>query len=314
MQNKLAPIGLSTYGRLPHVRQTILALQKNELAKQSELFIFSDAPKAGDEEKVEAVRRYLRTIDGFKDVHLFEREQNDRVLNNRGGMRMLLEKYGRMIFLEEDIITAPSFLSFMNHALNEFKDDPRIFAVNGYTPPISIPADYLSPVMLLPRFAAWGFAIWKEKFDEIIMDITPEMYHELRHDKEILNQYCVGGNDVITQMWLQSHGYIDALDVRIDYTMFIKGRQYVVCPTKSLAHSTGCDGSGEHWVYSTSKYDVEIDVAPKSVEVEYGIQPDVRIIKNLSKFYALTLKDKLIKLAMDIGLYRKPRSRKGLWN
>lgn len=314
MQNNLAPIGMSTYGRLQHVQQTIAALQKNELAMQSELYIFSDAPKAGDEERVEAVRRYLRTVDGFKAMHLFEREKNDRVANNRGGMRMLLEKFGKMIFLEEDIVTAPSFLSFMNEALDKYKDDPRVFAVNGYTPPVYIPEDYQSPVVLLPRFAAWGFGMWKEKFDEIIMDITPVMYRELRSDSQRLMQYCVGGNDVVTQLWLQVHGYINALDVRNDYTMFVKGRQYVVCPTKSLAHTTGCDGSGEHWGQATAKHDVEMDLAAKSVGVEQGVQPDVRIIKQLSEFYALTRKGKLIKLAMDLGLYPKLRSVNRLWS
>jgi len=303
MLNDLAPIGISTYGRLLHVQQTIAALQKNPLARQSELYLFSDAPKAGDEEKVDAVRRYLRTVDGFKAVYLFEREKNDRVANNRDGMRMLLEKYGKMIFLEEDIITAPSFLLFMNEALNECKDDPKVFAVNAYTPPIDIPSDYQARVVLLPRFAAWGFGIWKEKFDEILMDITPEMYRELRSDKQKMKQYCLGGNDVVTQLWLQAHGYINALDVMIDYTMFVKGRQYVVCPTHSLAHSIGCDGSGEHWVRATKKYDVKLDVSDEARPVESGVQPDDRIMEQLRLFYKLGLRDKLALLAMDHGLY-----------
>ena len=313
MQSDLTPIGLSTYGRLRHVQQTVAALQKNELARESELFIFSDGPKAGDEKKVEAVRRYLRTVDGFKAVHLFERERNDRVANNRGGMRMLLEKYGKMVFLEEDIVTAPSFLSFMNEALEKYKDDPRVFAVNGYTPPIAIPGGYQSPVILLPRFAAWGFGMWKEKFDEIVMEITPEMYHELRSNRTRFEQYCQGGVDIITQLWLQAHGFINALDVRIDYTMFVKGRQYVVCPAQSLAHSTGCDGSGEHWVQATVKHDVQMDLESKSVGVELGIQPDARVIKQLGKFYALTPKGKLIKFAIDLGLYRMFKLLKQRW-
>jgi len=303
MRNKLAPIGLSTYGRLQHVRQTIVALQKNELAKESELYIFSDGPKVGDAEKVEAVRRYLRTVDGFKAVHLYERERNDRVANNRGGMRMLLEKYGKMIFLEEDIVTAPSFLSFMNDALNEYKNDPRIFAVNGYMPPIGIPSDYSNPVVLLPRFAAWGFGIWKEKFEEIIMDITPEMYEDLNADKQRLKQYCEGGNDVITQLWLQAHGYINALDVRIDYTMFVKERQYVVCPSRSLTHTTGCDGSGEHWVEETNKYDVKMDISSTSISLARVLEPDAQVMNKLQAFYALTPKGRLIRSAMDVGLY-----------
>ena len=57
MLNDLAPIAVSTYARPQHLQQTIAALQKNTLAQQSELFVFSDAPKPGDEDKVEAVRR-----------------------------------------------------------------------------------------------------------------------------------------------------------------------------------------------------------------------------------------------------------------
>jgi len=41
----LAPIVLFVYNRPDHTRQTVEALQKNELAKESELFIYSDAAK-----------------------------------------------------------------------------------------------------------------------------------------------------------------------------------------------------------------------------------------------------------------------------
>jgi len=41
----LAPIVLFTYNRPWHTRQTVEALKKNELAQDSELFIFSDGWK-----------------------------------------------------------------------------------------------------------------------------------------------------------------------------------------------------------------------------------------------------------------------------
>lgn len=309
----LAPIGLSTYARLQHVQETIIALQKNTLAKDSELYIFSDAARVGDEEKVDAVRKFLHTIKGFKSVNIFERLENNRYLNNLEGRKLLLERHGKMIFLEEDIITSPNFLSFMNHALNYYRNDPRVFAINGYMPPIIIPSDYQKSTIMLPRFAAWGFGIWKEKFDEIIMDITPQMYHELNNNFINLQQYCVGGNDAITQLWLQANGIINALDVRIDYTMFVEGRQYVICPTKSLAHSIGCDGSGEHWIRPTNKHDVEIDTKSTYVQIESSAEPDARIIFELSKFYSLTFKGKLIKIVMDWGLYSCLRYLKKFW-
>ena len=82
--NDLSPIGLSTYSRLEHVMRTVSALKNNTLAKHSELHIFSDAAKPGDELKVKAVRDFLKTIDGFKQVFIYEREQNNRIANNGG--------------------------------------------------------------------------------------------------------------------------------------------------------------------------------------------------------------------------------------
>ena len=72
----LAPIVLFTYNRLWHTSQTIEALQKNELATESELFIFSDASKdEKDIEKVKQVRDYFKTINSFKKVIIIEKKR-----------------------------------------------------------------------------------------------------------------------------------------------------------------------------------------------------------------------------------------------
>ena len=53
----ISPIVLFVYNRPWHTRQTVEALQKNELAEDSELFIFSDGPKhVAAEEAVREVR------------------------------------------------------------------------------------------------------------------------------------------------------------------------------------------------------------------------------------------------------------------
>src|SRR4051812_27807168 len=75
---RLAPIALFVYNRPEHLRQTVEALAKNELAEQSELFVFSDGPKSErDAESVEEVRRYLRGLDaGFKNMQVVEQQVN----------------------------------------------------------------------------------------------------------------------------------------------------------------------------------------------------------------------------------------------
>ena len=63
---QLAPVGIATYSRLSHIKKTVESLQQNTLATQSELYIFSDAPKKCDEEIVLKIRKYIHTIKGFK--------------------------------------------------------------------------------------------------------------------------------------------------------------------------------------------------------------------------------------------------------
>ena len=163
----LAPIGISTYSRLSHLKKTIEALQKNILASNTLLYIFSDAPKPGDEEIVQKVRNYIKSIEGFKEIYILEREINDRVSNNRGGLKYLLKKYGKAIFLEDDIITAPGFLQYMNDALDYYEKHQNIISITGYTPPINIPYDFSKDFFILQRFNGWGAGFWLNKYQLI---------------------------------------------------------------------------------------------------------------------------------------------------
>jgi hypothetical protein len=259
MPNDLAPIGVSTYVRLQHLQQTIAALQKNTLAQQSELFVFSDAPRPGDEERVAAVRRYLRTVDGFREVHIIERTENGRVANNRNGMRMLLDQYGRMIFLEEDVVTAPAFLSFMNQALTTYKNNDRVFAMTGYCPPIDAHLYVRSDAFLLPSCNYWGFAIWRERFDQVRVEIpTWEIFKTFGNPCSMAS-YINAGVDVPYMFLLDAQGVMDALDIKFSFEMLKKG-SYVLVPTVSLSTNIGFDGSGAH-CGTERKYDTVISKA-----------------------------------------------------
>ena len=103
-----APIVLFVYNRLKHTRLTVEALQKNELANQSELFIYSDAAKSSNEQsEVYNVRKYIDNIDGFKKVTIFKREKNLGLDNSIiDGLTNILNKYGRIIVLEDDLVTS----------------------------------------------------------------------------------------------------------------------------------------------------------------------------------------------------------------
>lgn len=190
--NSLAPILLSTYTRLAHLKVTLDFLAKNDLAKSSHLYILSDGAKPGDEEKVNQIRDYLSTLSGFLEITVIERETNyGRVNNVRPFMHDLLEKFGKLIYLEDDIKTAPGFLTYINRGLTDFEFDEKVVLVSGFTP-----NNYSGEfnAYFSPRIEGWGAGIWHAKFLEIIQHIPS--WGEMKHDKNLLKEIANFGADI----------------------------------------------------------------------------------------------------------------------
>jgi hypothetical protein len=191
------------------------------------------------------VREFLRTIDGFKRVELIARRENNRVFNNRQGIRMLLDEYGKIIFLEEDVVTAPSFLSFMNQALDAYQDNPKIFSIAGYCPPIEIPDDYPYDAFFHPRFNPWGCGMWKDRYDLIDMHISPQVMRAIFLNPARLYRFSRGGLDMLPLTLKNYFGFGDGLDVKIFTQQFLMG-MITVYPVRHLVDNIGVDGSGMH--------------------------------------------------------------------
>jgi len=242
----LAPIGLSTYKRISHLKKTIEALKKNKLAEESELYIFSDAPKPGDESEVKAVRDYIRTICGFKKVYVIERKKNNIVFNNRDGMRLLLNNFGKMIWLEEDVITAPGFLTFLNEALEYYKNNKRIISISAYTFPLNCLEKYDKDVFFIKRFNAWGFATWSDRFDPFGFDLDRKLAKKFLENSKLMEKFRKElGPDIKYKLMSIYNNEVDALDLKIMFYQFIHGL-FTVYPKKSLVENIGHDGTGVH--------------------------------------------------------------------
>ncbi len=114
-----APIALFVYNRLFHTMCTINALANNLYAKDSELIIFSDGPKTESyKEHVAEVRNFIRTIHSFKSVRIVESEVNKGLAKSIiEGVTEVLESSETIIVLEDDLITSPEFLQYMNEGL-----------------------------------------------------------------------------------------------------------------------------------------------------------------------------------------------------
>lgn len=166
MGKELAPIVLFVYNRLWHTQQTINALLKNELAIESDLIVYSDGGKDDASwSLVNNVRSYLKTITNFKSVTLFFRDKNIGLATNIiDGVTSVVNKYGKVIVLEDDIVTAPSFLKYMNEALEFYKYTDKVWHVSGWNYPIERVDSISDDVFLWRVMNCWGWATWHDRW------------------------------------------------------------------------------------------------------------------------------------------------------
>ena len=208
----LAPIILFVYNRPRHTRQTVEALQKNDLAAESNLFIFADGPKekATEEqkEKIKQVREYIHKINGFKQITIHESEQNigcaDSII---AGINSVLHEHKKIIVVEDDIVTSRYFLKFMNQALDFFENDEQIFSVSGYTYPaktMEIPPKYKHNIYLAYRHGAWGWGTWIDRWESVDWEISD--FKEFCGNPALQKAFNRGGADMSGMLKAQMEG------------------------------------------------------------------------------------------------------------
>ena len=241
----LAPIILFVYNRPKHTETVLNALKKNSLAASSILYVFSDAAKKEkDFENVNKVREIINKIDGFKEVIVTEAETNFGCANSViSGITKVINKHGKAIIVEDDILTAPNFLEFMNEALDRYENDKRIFSISGYNVPMPIPENYKKPAFLTYRYSSWGWATWIDRWNEADWDVLG--WQEIFTDKTKNKLFRRGGDDLPYIFRAQMNGTMNSWAIRWYYSNYSKNR-FTVFPTYSLVENIGFDGSGIH--------------------------------------------------------------------
>ena len=239
-----APICLFTYNRLSETQQTVKALSNNYLATESELFIFSDGPKNQyTKDKVADVRYYLPFITGFKSVEIIESPVNKGLANSIiDGVTQIIEKCGRVIVLEDDLITSPNFLNFMNQALDFYNDNEKIFSISGYTMDLPSLKKHVKDYYLGYRASSWGWGTWIDRWHGVnwLSD-----YNSFKWDLLKQIKFMRGGSDMPYMLLKQVKGEIDSWAIRWCYHQF-KMDQLTIFPNKSKVINIGFGDSATH--------------------------------------------------------------------
>ena len=227
----LAPIVVFSYNRPDHLRQTLEALAKNDLAQESVLYIFCDGAKsnAAEEQRQRVLenRKVARAAMGFKEVHVVEREHNVGLKDNIvGAVTEIVNQYGRVITLEDDVVTSVGFLKYMNEALELYADEEKVMHVSAYMYPhkLHLPETFFYPV----PYPGGGWATWQRAWSQY-NDDAQELFDYWKDKWETFDIY---GGDYLSKQ--------DAL------TLY---------PGRSLTNNIGFDDMATN-CYTTTKFDV----------------------------------------------------------
>jgi hypothetical protein len=240
-----APIALFVYNRLDHTRRTVEALRANRLAGQSDLFIFADAAKAeSGAAAVAAVREFIRTIDGFRSVTISERERNLGLSNSIiGGVTQLCRRQGRAIVLEDDLLTTPDFLTFMNRGLDHYESVAQVFSLTGFNFPIAVPPNYPYDAYASVRSCSWGWATWKDRWEKAKWSVS--QFDDLISTPEGRRRVAQAGPDLVPMLAMQAAGKIQGWDVIWGFE-HLRHHAVAIRPAISKVYNIGFDGSGIH--------------------------------------------------------------------
>lgn len=257
-----APIALFTYRRLEHTQRTIAALLNNHLASQSDLIIFSDASKnQKDFEDVRKVRDFLGTIDGFRSVSVVHREHNLGLANSIiGGVTKILQQYEQVIVVEDDLLTSPHFLTYMNDGLDVYSNDERVVSIHGYVYPIE---KQLPETFFLRGADCWGWATWRRGWDCFNQD--GQYLLDGLQKQNLTSEFDFNGTYEYTQMLKdQIAGKNNSWAIRWYASAFL-AYKFTLYPGRSLVHNIGNDGSGTH-CDSSSNLDATLSLSPVKVD------------------------------------------------
>ncbi len=243
MNTHPSPIALFTYNRPLHTGMTIDALKENGLAPESELYVFSDGPALPeDKARTAEVRDLLRSVDGFKRVHVVERDRNMGLAGNIvDGVSRVVGEHGRAIVLEDDVVTSPYFLQYMNEALSLYEKEEGVWHISAYNYPVA--ADGIPETFFFRVAFCWGWGTWGRAWGRFEKD-AKALYG--RFSRADIKRFDVDGcYDFWSQVRDNRKGRIDTWAVFWYAAVFLNGG-LCLTPARSLVSNIGHDSTGMH--------------------------------------------------------------------
>lgn len=293
MDSVLAPLAIFVYNRSHVMDKMLNAINENYLCEQTEVFIFSDGAKnEEDEEKVKQVRARLDVfskINNFKNVEIIASEKNKGLANSIiQGVTTLINKYGKVIVLEDDLITSKSFLKFMNDCLCFYEFNEKVWSIGGVSYNLPGLQEYKQDIYACWRGQSWGWGTWKDRWDKVDWNISD--YAAFMKNRKRKKMFQRGGQDMVESLRMQMTGKIDSWAIRWCYQES-KENMITILPKKSLIQNIGWGEESTHC--DVDRFHIKVDVQ----EYEYKLEDVVinnRLMKEFRVYYSKPIYQRIL--------------------
>lgn len=308
MKYSPAPICLFVYARESLTRQTVDSLLGNALAAASELHVFCDGPRPGDEERVQAVRDYVRSIRGFHRVVIHERTTNLGLSRSIiSGVSEVLQDHERVIVLEDDLRLSSGFLQYMNQSLQTYADAPQVMSVSGYSFPIRYGLDQAHDATFGLRASSWGWGIWRDRWQAIDWQVGG--YDQFRRNPVQRWRFNRGGSDLSRMLDRQMNGQIDSWAIRLCFHQFCHGLLDVF-PVRSLVENIGFGEGAQHCQDDVRGWTTDLMTdMPQTFRLPAEVKTDPDVLRQFRQFNSLAAR--AIRVLKRLGLKLRVPGRSG---
>lgn len=282
ISTNLFPIILFTYNRLSTLKEAVSSLQENALAVQSDLIVFSDGPnlsKPRDWEKVEEVRKFLHTLQGFKSIEIREQKENKGCATSvKEGVSEIVERFGAVIVLEDDLLVSPHFLRYMNEALVRYKTQKEVFLINGFSLSPGVmkyPPGYAEDGYFLLRNHSYGWGIWADRWESCIWD--REVLKSWFRERIFREDFCRAGVDLIPMLERHLRDRISSWAVVVSANI---ARQKKICLTSHYSYVSAIPNEeGTHIRGIEKRAFNDLSLAKENIIWPNELKPDPEILK-----------------------------------
>lgn len=240
----LTPIALFVFNRPEHTREVLNGLCSNPEFLKSPLYIYCDGPRnMEDLDFVNKTRELVHSLIHPQKKIIQSPTNLGLARSILSGVKPILEEFGSIIVVEDDIVVDSNFLNFLNGALVKYKNNERVMQVSAYMFP-NVEFKDVSKVLFLPNITSWGWATWKRAWGKL--DEQANGWESLLYERDLRYEFNVKGSyDYSDMLVRQMTGKIDSWAIRWNWTVFKCGG--LVCyPPISFVRNIGFDGSGRH--------------------------------------------------------------------